>query len=77
MMQAVLDWCRKESLQNIVKNYGVSEGSFVRLILRLDECCREMINATILMGDKDLEKKFEEASVLLKREIVFLPSLYL
>ncbi|WUR04085.1 ATP-dependent RNA helicase SKI2-like [Vairimorpha necatrix] len=77
IMQAVLDWCHKESLQSIVNKYQISEGSFVRLILRLDECCREMVNATILIGDKDLENKFEEASKLLKRDIVFLPSLYL
>jgi antiviral helicase SKI2 len=77
LSQAVLDWCNKETLQNVVMKYEVSEGAFVRLILRLDECCREMINASIIIGDKELEKKFEEASSLLKREIVFLPSLYL
>lgn len=77
LIQAVYDWCDGELLQTIVNNYKVSEGSFVRLILRLDECCREMITASILIEDEELEKKFIEASNLLKREIVFLPSLYL
>ncbi|KAF9765079.1 Helicase SKI2W [Nosema granulosis] len=77
LIQAVYDWCNGELLQTIVNNYHVSEGSFVRLILRLDECCREMVTASILIEDEELEKKFTEASSLLKREIVFLPSLYL
>lgn len=77
LAQAVYDWCQKETLQNIVTKYEVSEGDFVRLILRLDECCREMINACILIEDENLEQKFKKASEILKQDIVFMPSLYL
>nr|AJA32487.1 helicase SKI2W [Nosema pernyi] len=77
LIQAVYDWCNGALLQKIVNDYKVSEGTFVRLILRLDECCREMILASVLIEDNELEKKFAEGSNLLKREIVFLPSLYL
>lgn len=77
LSQAVYDWCHKETLQNIVTKYEVSEGDFVRLILRLDECCREMMNACVIIEDENLESKFKKASEMLKQDIVFMPSLYL
>lgn len=77
MAQSVYDWCDGASLGCIVARHRVSEGSFVRLVLRLDECCREMINAARLIGDRSLEEKLASASATMRRDIVFLPSLYI
>lgn len=77
MVGAVYDWCEGKSLGNIVALHNVQEGTFVRLILRLEECCREMINVAVLIGGDELEQKFKEASQKLKRGIVFMPSLYI
>uniref|UniRef100_A0A0R3RNH3 DSHCT domain-containing protein n=1 Tax=Elaeophora elaphi TaxID=1147741 RepID=A0A0R3RNH3_9BILA len=38
---------------------------------RLEELLREMVGASKAIGNGDLETRFEEARVLLKRDIVF------
>ncbi|KAM0681662.1 Antiviral helicase ski2 [Glugoides intestinalis] len=77
MVQAVYDWCSGKSLGTIVAQHNAQEGAFVRLLLRLDECCREMENVSILIGDEKIGKIFSEASLLMKRDIIFLPSMYI
>lgn len=52
-------------------------GSIVRTMTRLDETCRDFINATHIIGDLSLLEKIEKASTLIKRDICFMPSLYL
>jgi antiviral helicase SKI2 len=74
---AVYDWCRGFSLAKVAYSYEIPEGAFVRLILRLEECSKELINVAVMIGDKCLEEKLAEASASMKRDIVFLPSLYL
>lgn len=53
------------------------EGSIVRCITRLDETCKEVRNAARIIGDANLYRKMEEASRMIKRDIVFASSLYL
>jgi antiviral helicase SKI2 len=74
---AVYDWCKGFSLVKIARLYEIPEGAFVRLILRLEECCKELIGVATMIGDKCLEEKFMEASASMKRDIIFQPSLYL
>lgn len=76
LVQPVHEWCSGASLGKIVELYRIQEGTFVRLLLRLDECCREMINVGDLIGDDKISKKFAQASESMKRDIVFQPSLY-
>lgn len=52
------------------------EGSIVRTIVRLEETCREVRNAARIIGDTQLFTKMEQASALIKRDIVFASSLY-
>ncbi|CAD25317.2 ATP-DEPENDENT RNA HELICASE (SKI2 FAMILY) [Encephalitozoon cuniculi GB-M1] len=77
LVDAVYDWCNGSSLGKIVSRYNVLEGTFVRLVLRLEECCRELISVSTMIGDKSLEEKIGDASASMKRDIIFLPSLYL
>jgi arsenate reductase-like glutaredoxin family protein len=56
---------------------NILEGSIVRCITRLDETCREVRNAARIIGDSSLFQKMEEASKLIKRDIVFASSLYI
>jgi len=77
MLGSVYDWCQGASLGTVVSRHGVQEGTFVRLVLRLEECCREMVNVAALIGDDVLGGKFTEASQKIKRDIVFMPSLYI
>ena len=51
-------------------------GMIVRCIQRLNETCRDVCNAARVIGDPKLQKKMKEASMLIKRDIVFAASLY-
>lgn len=55
----------------------VYEGSLIRLFRRLEELLRQVAQAAKVMGNQDLEKKFEEALALIRRDIVAAQSLYL
>lgn len=55
----------------------VYEGSLIRLFRRLEELLRQMAQAAKVMGSEELEKKFEEALLKVKRDIVAAASLYL
>lgn len=54
----------------------VQEGIIVRCIQRLDETCRDVRNAARVIGEPTLHAKMEQASNLIKRDIVFAASLY-
>jgi antiviral helicase SKI2 len=54
----------------------VLEGSIVRTIVRLEETCREVRSAARIIGDTQLFTKMEQASAMIKRDIVFASSLY-
>lgn len=66
-----------QPFSEIVQLTNVLEGSIVRCIVRLDETCKEVRNAARIIGDATLYRKMEEASRLIKRDIVFASSLYL
>lgn len=55
----------------------VYEGSLIRLFRRLEELLRQMAQGAKVMGSDDLEKKFEEALLKVRRDIVAAQSLYL
>ena len=62
---------------DICKMTPVFEGSIIRVMRRLEELLRQMINAAKAIGNNELERKFSEASTAIKRDIVFAASLYL
>lgn len=59
------------------KMTDVYEGSLIRLFRRLEELLRQMAQAAKVMGSEDLEQKFEQSLVKVKRDIVAAQSLYL
>ncbi|TPX41563.1 hypothetical protein SeMB42_g05518 [Synchytrium endobioticum] len=76
LVQVVYEWARGTSFRDITEMSDVLEGTIVRCIVRLDETCREVRGAAKLIGDATLHEKMEQASALIKRDIVFSPSLY-
>jgi len=76
LVEVVYEWARGMSFKQITDLTDVLEGSIVRCIVRLDETCRDVRNAARVIGDTTLFKKGEEASALIKRDIVFAASLY-
>ena len=55
----------------------VYEGSLIRLFRRLEELLRQMGQAAKVMGNEELEQKFEMALTKVKRDMVAAQSLYL
>ena len=55
----------------------VYEGSLIRMFRRLEELLRQMAQGAKVMGNSDLEEKFETALTKLKRDVVAAQSLYL
>jgi superfamily II RNA helicase len=55
----------------------VYEGSLIRMFRRLEELLRQMAQGAKVMGNSDLEEKFEIALTKLKRDVVAAQSLYL
>ncbi len=55
----------------------VQEGVIVRSVQRLDEVLRDIKDASRIVGDESLKTKMEEASKLIKRDIIFAASLYM
>lgn len=76
LTRVVYEWADGTAFKDIVLLTDVLEGSIVRCITRLDELCREIRDASRVIGNAVLYKKMEEASALIKRDIVFAASLY-
>ena len=53
------------------------EGSLVRLFRRLEELLRQMAQACRVMGNSELEAKFEASLGMVKKDVVAAQSLYL
>lgn len=64
-------------VQSIILFNVFYAGSIIRSLRRLEEALRQLIQATRNIGNNELEKKFNEAIVSMKRGIAFAASLYL
>jgi ATP-dependent RNA helicase DOB1 len=67
----------KLSLTRSSKLTDVYEGSLIRLFRRLEELLRQLAQGAKVMGNAELEKKFDEALTKIKRDVVAAQSLYL
>lgn len=77
IMPIILKWSKGENFASILENTSFYEGSVIRCLRRLEELLRQVACATKSIGNDDLEKKIKEGISLIKRGIVFTPSLYL
>ncbi|KAJ7334413.1 hypothetical protein OS493_014724 [Desmophyllum pertusum] len=76
LVEAVFEWARGMPFSEITNLTDVQEGIIVRCIQRLDETCRDVRNAARIIGDPKLGEKMDDASAMIKRDIVFAASLY-
>jgi ATP-dependent RNA helicase DOB1 len=77
IMELVYAWCKGAKFVDVMKLAQVFEGSLIRALRRLEEVLQQLILAARAIGELDLEAKFQEASVRIRRDIVFAASLYL
>eukprot|EP01133_Synstelium_polycarpum_P000193 gene193-231_t len=76
-MDLAFAWASGASFAEICKMTEAFEGGIIRSIRRLDELIRQMVIAAKSIGNTDLEVKFSNAIVKIKRDIPFAGSLYL
>ncbi|KAE8353908.1 rRNA-processing arch domain-containing protein [Aspergillus coremiiformis] len=77
LMEVIYEWANGKSFADICKMTDVYEGSLIRVFRRLEECLRQMAQAAKVMGNEELEGKFETALTKVRRDIVAAQSLYL
>ncbi|EIN05504.1 antiviral helicase [Punctularia strigosozonata HHB-11173 SS5] len=79
LMDAVVQWCRGASFSDILKLTDQFEGSLIRVFRRLQELLRQMNQAAKVIGNTELQEKFDKASEMLERpnSVIFCSSLYL
>lgn len=77
LMNVVYEWARGLSFKEIMEISPEAEGTVVRVITWLDEICREVKTASVIIGNSNLHMKMSQAQELIKRDIVFAASLYL
>lgn len=77
LVNVVYEWARGMTFKEIMELSIEAEGTIVRVITRLDEICREVKSAALIIGDSSLHAKMSEAQEKIKRDIVFAASLYL
>lgn len=58
----------EQPFEQITSLTDVAEGTIVRVITRLDETCREVRDASRVIGDAELFKKMEECQIKIKRD---------
>ena len=75
LVEVVYEWARGKPFGEIVGLTDVQEGVIVRTIQRLDEALRDVKDAARVIGDPMLYQKMDEASSIIKRDIVFAASL--
>ena len=77
LMEVAYEWANGMEFVDICELTNIQEGNIVRSITQLDQACRNVRNAARVIGDPKLFIKMEEASTLIKRDIVFAASLYI
>ncbi|KAL8990752.1 MAG: hypothetical protein Q9177_000671 [Variospora cf. flavescens] len=77
LMEVVNAWAHGTGFAEICKMTDVYEGSLIRLFRRLEELLRQMAQAGKVMGSEELEQKFEQSLLKVRRDIVAAQSLYL
>lgn len=76
--ELMYDWAKGRPFgELVVKNAGIDEGSIVKMVNSVERICQQLKLAARIMEDAELAKRMDEASTLIKRDIIFTPSLYL
>ena len=77
LMEAVYAWCKGAKFVDVQKLCDSYEGTTIRTLRRLEELVRQLACAATAVGNNEMREKFEKGSELIKRDIVFVASLYL
>ncbi|CAF4637908.1 unnamed protein product, partial [Rotaria sp. Silwood1] len=81
IMSLVYKWAQGAKFYDIMNDSDmeindIQEGTIVRTIMRIEELCSDIRNAGKTVGNSELVDKLNHVTALIKRGIVFAPSLY-
>ncbi|CAF3353063.1 unnamed protein product [Rotaria sp. Silwood1] len=81
IMSLVYKWAQGAKFYDIMNDSDmeindIQEGTIVRTIMRIEELCSDIRNAGKTVGNSELVDKLNHVTSLIKRGIVFAPSLY-
>lgn len=76
LVKVVYEWAKGTSFVDICNLTSIPEGTIVRTIVRLEQSCREVMDAARVMGNTSLFQQMQQASALIKRDVIFVASLY-
>jgi len=76
MVDVVYEWCKGAKFAELMAMGDFFEGSIIRMLHRLEELLRQIIDAAKVVGNEDLEARSAAARKLLVRDVVFAASLY-
>ena len=76
-MDVAYEWANGSKFSEVCKSTDIYEGTVIRVLRRLDELIKQLIDASGSIGNFSLKEKFAVSSELIKRGIVFAASLYL
>ena len=77
LMDTISKWVEGASFAEICQTSGNYEGTIIRSIKRLYEMLRQLSTCGEVLGNKSLQKNFEDAAEVLNRGIIFAASLYI
>ncbi|MBW0502408.1 hypothetical protein O181_042123 [Austropuccinia psidii MF-1] len=77
MVEIVWQWAQGMPFAEVTTLSDIQEGTIVRTMTRLDDSCREIRDAARIIGDITLGKKMEDCQALIRRDVIFVTSLYL
>ena len=81
IMSLIYKWAQGAKFYEIMidpdmEAIDIQEGTIVRIIMRIEELCSDIRNAGKTVGNSELVDKLNQVTALIKRGIVFAPSLY-
>ncbi|CAF1455631.1 unnamed protein product [Adineta steineri] len=81
IMSLIYKWAQGAKFYDIMYDpdmevLDIQEGTIVRTIMRIEELCSNIRNAGKTVGNTELVDKLNDVTTLIKRGIVFAPSLY-
>lgn len=77
LMDVFYAWAKGAKFSQICKMTDVFEGSLIRCFRREEELLRSLSEAAQVIGNTELQTKFEKGIEVIKRDVVFAGSLYL
>eukprot|EP00347_Sterkiella_histriomuscorum_P019452 403341578 len=75
--ELLFEWASQKPFVEIVKIAAVSEGDVVKVVQNVERLLRQVKNASRVIGDAQLAERMDQCTLLIKRDIIFTPSLYL